>query len=106
MDGLVLGAARFYPLHRAAHCAVVVQPEMPADLCKTLPAVASNQVVPLFIRPPAFFLPWIQDSYLGCNFFQDLWMGFGDLEQCSGCPGRFAPALFPLFESAPGYAKD
>jgi hypothetical protein len=50
MDGLVLGAARFYPLHRAAHCAVVVQPEMPADLCKTLPAVASNQVVPLFIR--------------------------------------------------------
>jgi hypothetical protein len=44
MDGLVLGAARFYPLHRAAHCAVVVRPKMPTDLRKTLPAVASNQV--------------------------------------------------------------
>jgi hypothetical protein len=45
MDGLVLGAARFYPLHRAAHCAVVVQPKMLADLRKTLPAVASNRLI-------------------------------------------------------------
>jgi len=44
VEGSVLGAACFYPLHCAAHCAAVVQPKMLADLRKTLPAIASKQV--------------------------------------------------------------
>jgi hypothetical protein len=65
MDGLVLGAARFYPLHCAAHCAIVGQPKMLADLRKTPLAVASNQVERHSPRGDPFTRRWQRPSPSG-----------------------------------------